>query len=64
MVREIRNNPDFGGLKIFGVTGRLPEEFDLERGPGGIDRWFHKPLDPAVFFHDLAAELDGVPCGA
>ena len=64
MVREIRGNPDFGGLKIFGVTGRLPEEFDLEHGPRGIDRWFQKPLDPAVFFHDLAEELDGAPCGA
>jgi CheY-like chemotaxis protein len=64
MVRELRGNPDFGGLKIFGVTGRLPEDFDLEHGPRGIDRWFQKPLDPAVFFHDLAEELDGVTCGA
>ena len=64
MVRELRGNPHFGGLKIFGVTGRLPEEFDLEHGPRGIDRWFQKPLDPAVFFHDLAEELDGATCGA
>lgn len=64
MVRQIRNNPDFGGLKIFGVTGRLPEEFDLEHGPRGIDRWFQKPLNPAVFFQDIAEELDGAVCGA
>ncbi len=64
MVREIRNNPVFGGLKIFGVTGRPAEDFDLERGPRGVDRWFQKPLDPAVFFHDLAEELDAVTCGA
>lgn len=64
MVRELRGNPDFGGLKIFGVTGRPVEEFDLENGPGGIDRWFQKPLDPAAFYKNLAEELDGVLCGA
>ncbi len=64
MVRQLRSNPEFGGLKIFGVTGRLPEEFDLERGPRGVDRWFQKPLNPAAFFHDLAEELDDASCGA
>ena len=44
-VREIRRNPAYAGLKIFAVTGRSPEEFDLERGPGGIDAWFQgEPL--------------------
>ena len=62
-VREIRRNPAFGGLKIFGVTGRLPAEFDLECGPRGIDRWFHKPLDPAALVHDMAEELEGSVCG-
>jgi CheY-like chemotaxis protein len=62
-VREIRRNPAYGGLKIFGVTGRQPQDFDLERGPRGIDRWFHKPLDPAALVHDLAEELDGARCG-
>jgi CheY-like chemotaxis protein len=38
-VREIRRDPAFAGLKIFGVTGRLPGEFDLAYGPAGVDRW-------------------------
>jgi len=59
-LREIRRNPAYGGLKIFGVSGRLPQDFGLECGPGGIDRWFHKPLDPAVLVHDLAEELEKV----
>jgi two-component system, OmpR family, response regulator len=56
-VREIRRDPAWAGLKVFGVTGHLPDEFDLESGPAGIDRWFHKPLDPAALVRDLDREL-------
>ena len=59
MVRQLRSNPTYADLKIFGVSGHLPEEFDLECGPRGIDRWFHKPVDPAALVHDLAEELCG-----
>ena len=60
MVRQLRSNPTYAGLKIYGVSGHLPEEFGLEFGPHGIDRWFQKPLDPAALVHDLTEEL----CGA
>jgi carbon storage regulator CsrA len=56
-VRAIRSDPALKGLKIFAVTGHLPEEFDITVGPGGIDRWFHKPLDPEVLVRDLDREL-------
>jgi carbon storage regulator CsrA len=55
VVREIRSNPDFAGLKIFGVTAYSPTDFHLEQGPRGIDRWFQKPLDPCVLLQDLVA---------
>ncbi|HLJ94473.1 MAG TPA: response regulator, partial [Gemmataceae bacterium] len=35
-VREIRRNPAHAGLRIFAVTGRSEDEFDLARGPGGV----------------------------
>jgi two-component system, OmpR family, response regulator len=60
-VREIRRDPRCAGLKIIGVSGHLPDEFDLENGPNGIDRWFHKPFDPAMLVHDLTEELCGAP---
>jgi len=63
-VRAIRRNPAYAGLKIFAVTGRAPEEFDLECGPGGVDEWFQKPLDPAALLQGLTERLDGRPCGA
>jgi carbon storage regulator CsrA len=56
-VRAIRRDPACAGLRIVAVTGHLPDEYDLERGPAGIDRWFHKPLDPTALVRDLNGEL-------
>jgi carbon storage regulator CsrA len=57
-VREIRRNPALTGIRIFGVTGHLPEEFGLELGPRGIDGWFQKPLDPMALLQQLNEELE------
>jgi carbon storage regulator CsrA len=56
-LRTIRHDPDLRGLRIFGVSGHLPEEFGLERGPAGIDRWFQKPLDPQVLLAELNSDV-------
>jgi len=56
-VREIRSNPAHQDLKIFAVSGHLPEEFDLPEGRQGIDRWFQKPLDPNLLLQSLAIEI-------
>jgi carbon storage regulator CsrA len=56
-VREIRRNPAFAGLKIFAVSGHLPEEYGIEKGPRGIDRWFAKPLDTAALLRDLNSDF-------
>jgi carbon storage regulator CsrA len=52
--RAIRRNPDCAGLKIFAVSGHSPEEYDLAQGPDGIDRWFSKPVDPAVLLQEMS----------
>lgn len=57
VVRSVRRDPAFSGLKIFAVTGHLPDEYDLVRGPGGVDRWFHKPLNPVELVADMTREL-------
>jgi CheY-like chemotaxis protein len=57
LVREIRRDPAYATMKIFAVTGSLPDECGLPIGPGGVDRWFHKPLDPAELIHELDTEL-------
>jgi len=57
-VRVIRRDPAYAGLKIFAVTGHTPEEFDLHVGPEGVDRWFHKPVDPVELVRDVTRELE------
>ncbi|HWG46091.1 MAG TPA: response regulator [Gemmataceae bacterium] len=61
-VRHIRRDPSYAGLRIYAVTGSAPGDFDLDRGPAGIDRWFQKPLDPSALLHDLKKELDDSLC--
>ena len=55
--REIRRDPANAGLRILAVTGHTPDEYDLEQGSSGIDRWFHKPLDPVALLRELNGEL-------
>jgi carbon storage regulator CsrA len=57
MLREIRRDPAYAGLTIFAVAGRPEEDYNLGRGPDGVDRWFQKPLDPAVLLMCLKQQL-------
>jgi carbon storage regulator CsrA len=57
-VRAIRGNPAYAGLRIFGITGAPIEQFDLDEGPGGIDHWFRKPLNPEVLLRELANTVE------
>jgi carbon storage regulator CsrA len=52
-VRAIRRNPNYAGLRIFGVTGAPVEQFGLDRGPNGIDVWMRKPLNPELLLREL-----------
>jgi carbon storage regulator CsrA len=56
-LRAIRRDPAWAGLKVYGVSGHAPAEFGLEVGPGGVDRWFQKPVDPGRLVEQLAGEL-------
>lgn len=58
MVRRVRQDPAYAGLKIFAVTGHRPDEFGVAAGPGGVDRWFHKPVDPSEIVRGMRAELE------
>jgi carbon storage regulator CsrA len=58
-VRAIRHDPALADVKIVAVTGHSADEYDLPRGPGGVDCWFRKPVDPAVLVQELDRELAG-----
>ncbi len=62
VVRELRRDPTYAGLKIFAVTGHGPEEYDLGDGPRGVNRWFQKPIDPHELVRTLGFELNRSPC--
>ena len=54
---ELRRDPTYDGLKIFAVSGHDPAEYDLARGPAGVDRWFQKPIDPQELLRRVEQEL-------
>ncbi|MCI0335768.1 MAG: response regulator [Planctomycetes bacterium] len=56
-ISAIRNNPDYRGMKLFAVSGTRPEDMNVTLGPGGVDRWFTKPVDPKRLLEALRAEL-------
>lgn len=45
-VRNIRNNAKTSGLRVFAVSATSPAELGIATGPGGVDGWFEKPLNP------------------
>jgi carbon storage regulator CsrA len=58
VVRTLRRDPAYNGLKIFAVSGHSPDEYNLPRGPAGIDRWVPKPIDPVVLVQEVTRELE------
>ncbi len=59
MVRKVREDPAYAGMKIFAVSGHEPGECGIGQGPGGVDRWYHKPVDPADLVRGMRQDLDG-----
>jgi len=56
-VQAIRCNHDYDPMKIFAVSGTSPMTLGVTIGPGGIDRWFPKPINPETLVRELAREL-------
>jgi carbon storage regulator CsrA len=56
-ISAIRSNPDYRGLKLFAVSGTKPDEMNISVGPEGVDRWFHKPVNPKLLLEALRDEL-------
>jgi CheY-like chemotaxis protein len=59
-IGRIRRDPNLEGMKIFAVSGTSPKRFGLATGPGGVDRWFSKPLDPRELVEQLDCELSAL----
>lgn len=45
-LRRIRKDQRWQNLRVYSVSGTDPHDLGLPIGPGGIDGWLAKPLDP------------------
>lgn len=54
---RIRRDPNLDGMKVYAVSATPPKRYGVKTGPGGIDRWFCKPLDPRELVRQLDTEL-------
>jgi carbon storage regulator CsrA len=59
VLRRIRQTPSLEHLKVFAVSGSSPTSLNIPTGPGGVDRWFRKPVDPSVLVQEISRELNG-----
>jgi CheY-like chemotaxis protein/sRNA-binding carbon storage regulator CsrA len=57
MVRQIRCDPRFKGVKLFAVSGVEPSSMGVALGPEGVDRWFQKPIRPELLLEEVNREL-------
>jgi carbon storage regulator CsrA len=58
-LEAIRAEPRYRDVKIFSISSTSPEEMGIVRGPGGIDAWFPKPLDPRELWAAIRTEVQG-----
>jgi carbon storage regulator CsrA len=49
-LRAIRADRRLADLRVFCVSGTPPQEMGVPTGPGGIDGWFPKPLNPRTLW--------------
>ena len=57
MVRQIRCDPKYRGVKLFAVSGAEPGTLGVKLGPEGVDRWFPKPVQPEQLLEEVTQEL-------
>ena len=63
-VTAIRRDPQLQGLKVFAVSGSSAADEGLAMGPGGVDRWFSKPVDPGRLVREMKHELAALSASA
>lgn len=61
-ISAIRENPVYERMRLFAVSGREAGEVGVEIGPGGVDRWFQKPINPQLLVSQMNEELASERC--
>ncbi|MBX7106319.1 MAG: response regulator [Gemmataceae bacterium] len=58
-VRAIRADARLAELPVFCVSGTSPRDLGVVIGPGGIDAWYPKPLDPRNLWEAICRSVSG-----
>jgi len=58
-VTVLRSDPRFRGLRVYAVSGMSRHDVRVPVGPGGVNQWFTKPLDPQQLVDCINAEISG-----
>lgn len=53
-IRHIRKNKSYNNVKIFAITGTIPEECFSQPENEGVNAWFMKPLNPSHLIDSMA----------
>jgi CheY-like chemotaxis protein len=56
-LRAIRSQPQLADLKVFCVSGTPPQDLGVSTGPGGVDGWYPKPLNPRTLWDAIRSRL-------
>lgn len=56
-LRAIRSQPRLADLKVFCVSGTPPQDLGVATGPGGIDGWYSKPLNPRTLWDAICGSI-------
>lgn len=53
-IQAIRRDPQLSDLHIIAVSGASREDLGVSHGPGGVDLWLEKPVDPCRLIRELS----------
>ena len=59
-IDQIRHDRQLNDLTVFAVSGTPATESDVKVGPGGVNSWFHKPLNPENLVSAIVQRMDSL----
>ncbi len=56
-VRHVRQSDEHAELKLIALSGAESRDVGVPIGPGGVDRWFIKPVNPEKLVEEVCEEI-------
>jgi len=55
-IRMLREQSEFDGLRLYGVSGLERQEVGVSLGPDGVDKWYTKPINARQLAQEIVSE--------